>query len=233
MENMIDFAKGPLFRFSFALMALGMLRLAALQVWAIAEARATAGDRNSPLKNSIKSTFEWMVPVMRLHRLMPLQSFSSFVFHAGMVLIPLFFAGHTVLWKKAVGFGWPGFSKTVADPLTLLTLAGIAVLFGIRIWDKKARFLSGAFDYGVLVLMFGVFLTGFFGSHPELSPFPVDTALLIHILGADAILVMIPFTKLSHAALYPTIRFSADIGWKFIPDAGEKVTAALGKEGRV
>ncbi|MEW5946169.1 MAG: hypothetical protein AB1742_08230 [bacterium] len=233
MEQWISFAVGPLFRFAFVLMLLGAARLVLLQVWAVVEARRRAGDRTLPAKQILKTTLEWTIPFSRLHRLMPLQSFASFAFHAGVILIPVFFAGHVGLWKKALGVSWYAFSTAVADPLTILALASIGILFGIRLWDRKARFLSGAFDYGVLALLFAVFLTGFFSSHPWLSPIPYNVALLLHFLGAEAVIVMIPFTKLSHAALYATIRFSSETGWKFVPDAGEKVAAALGKEGGV
>lgn len=233
MEHWLELAKGPLFRFSFVLMALGMIRLLALQIGTVISARRGAGDKFFPRDNIVKLTLDWMIPINRIHKLRPVQGFASFIFHAGMILVPLFFIEHVALWRKGVGFAWPGFSKSVADPLTFITLAALAVLLFVRALDRNSRFISRAFDYGVLAFLFVVFLTGFFSSHPSISPIPYNIALLGHILCAEAVLVMIPFTKLAHVALFPVIRVSSEIGWKFAPDAGEKVTAALGKEGKV
>jgi len=233
MEHWLELAKGPLFRFSFLLMALGMLRLLVLQAWTVVEARRGAGDKSFPRNNILKLTLDWMIPINRMHKLRPVQGVASFIFHAGMILVPLFFIEHVALWHKGAGFSWWGFTKSVADPLTAITLISLAVLLFVRVSDRNSRFISRTFDYGVLVFLFVVFLTGFFSSHPSLSPIPYNIALLGHILCAEATLVMIPFTKLAHVALFPVIRVSSEIGWKFIPDAGEKVEAALGREGRV
>jgi nitrate reductase gamma subunit len=137
------------------------------------------------------------------------------------------------LWKKGLGFAWFGFSEHTADMLTLATLISIAVLFGFRLWDHGARSISRGYDYGVLALLFFVFLSGFFSSHPSLTPIPYTLVALLHILSAEAVMLMMPFTRLAHAALFAAASVSSEIGWKFVPDAGEKVTAALGKEGRV
>jgi nitrate reductase gamma subunit len=233
MDHWLALAKGPFFRFSFVLMALGMARLIAMQIWSVAEARRHAGDKNFPARQVAKLTLSWMIPINKLHKVRPLQSFASFVFHVGMLLIPLFYIEHVALWKHAVGFGWFGFSRPVADVLTVASLVSLVLLFGIRLWDPVSRALSKSFDYIVLLLLFVTFLGGFFSSHPASAPIPYNMVLLIHILTAELVLIMIPFTKLAHAALFATIRVSSEIGWKFIPGAGEKVKAALGKEGRV
>jgi nitrate reductase gamma subunit len=233
MEHWLEFAKGPLFRFTFLLTVLGMARLLIMQLWNVYDARRRAGDKAFPTKNVVRLTVDWLIPISRATKLKPVQGVASVVFHIGMLLIPLFFIEHVALWKKGVGFSWFGFSKAMADPLTLVTLIAIAVLFGFRLWDRNARFISRGFDYGVLVMLFFVFLSGFFASHPSLTPIPYTMVALLHILSAEAILLLIPFTKLAHVALYSVVRVSSEIGWKFVPDAGEKVKAALGKEGRV
>ncbi|MEW6200876.1 MAG: hypothetical protein AB1546_02800 [bacterium] len=233
MEQWLAFAKGPLFRFTFTLMLLGLLRLFILQVWGIVEAYLRASDKNVPMKSLLKTTFIWTFPVTRLHRIRPFHSFTSFFFHVGMILVPIFFDEHIGMWEKSVGRTWVGFSKTVADPLTLITIAAIITLFMMRVIDRNSRFMSDAFDYLILVLLFIPFTSGYLVSHPDMCPLPYNLMMLIHILSAEVILVLLPFTKLAHVALYATVRLSSDIAWRFVPDAGEKVAAALGREGRV
>lgn len=233
MEAWLEFAKGPLLRFSLAIMILGALRLIILQVWGVIEAWYRSGNKALPIKKAFKETLTWMVPFSKLHRFNPVQGFASFIFHLGMLLIPLFYIEHIGIWHQVIGLSWPGFSRAAADPLTILTLISLTVLLGIRIRSMNVRFLSNAFDYGALILLFVVFFTGYFSSHPTWSPIPHNLVLLIHILSAEAVIMMLPFTKLAHVALYATTRLSSETGWSFVPDAGERVTAALGKEGQV
>ena len=233
MEQWLAFAKGPLFRLTITLMVLGLLRLVVLQLWGIYEARARAGNKNIPFGALITQTIEWSIPVKRLHKLRPAFSFASFIFHIGMLLVPLFYIEHIALLRSGTGLGWPGFGKSVADPLTLITMAALVFLFASRVVDRPQRYISEFFDYFVLGLILVPFLTGFLMSHPTLLPIPYNPMYLVHMLAAELIFVLMPFTKLAHAGLFSMLRISSDIAWRFVPDAGEKVEAALGREGRV
>jgi hypothetical protein len=53
---------------------------------------------------------------------------------------------------------------------------------------------------------------------------------LVHLLSAELLLVLIPFTKLAHVALFPLTRLSWELGWHLVPGAGERVRISLGKE---
>ena len=77
------------------------------------------------------------------------------------------------------------------------------------------------------------FLFGFFAGHPSFNPFPWETAMLLHLLSAEALFIAIPFTKLAHIVLYLFDRLSA-VHWQLKPGAGDKVAEALfGKEAKV
>jgi hypothetical protein len=42
---------------------------------------------------------------------------------------------------------------------------------------------------------------------------------------------MVPFTKLAHMILLPFSQLAVEMGWRFVPGAGEKVKKTLGREG--
>ena len=57
--------------------------------------------------------------------------------------------------------------------------------------------------------------------------------MLIHILSAEPLMIVAPFTKLSHIVLFAFDRLSA-VHWQLRPGAGEEVAEALfGEEARV
>jgi nitrate reductase gamma subunit len=65
------------------------------------------------------------------------------------------------------------------------------------------------------------------------NPLPWQEMMLIHVLSAEALFLIVPFTKLAHIVLFPFDRLS-QVHWQLRPGAGEQVATALyGDEARV
>jgi nitrate reductase gamma subunit len=232
MEQWIDLAKGPLFALSFLVMVLGLTRHVLLQVHGLVTRKGRRLGQ-APWRRIAASTLSWALPVGHLDRNTLVMTAASFLFHVGAVVVPLFLAAHLVLWKGALGVSLPALGEGVADLLTVLTIVNIPVLFAYRLVTPRARALSRPSDYVLLVLVLVPFLTGFLAAHPTLNPLPWSLMLLLHILSAELLLVITPFTKLAHIVLFPFDRLS-EIHWQLRPGAGDRVAAALyGEEARV
>ena len=55
--------------------------------------------------------------------------------------------------------------------------------------------------------------------------------MLVHTLSGNLMLLLMPFTKLAHAVLFPFERVSSEVFWRFPAGAGDRVADALhGKE---
>jgi hypothetical protein len=54
--------------------------------------------------------------------------------------------------------------------------------------------------------------------------------MFVHVMSGNLVLVMIPFSKLSHAVLFPTTQLVSEMAWHLVPNSGEKVVLSLGKE---
>jgi nitrate reductase gamma subunit len=160
-------------------------------------------------------------------------SAASFLFHVGAILVPIFLADHVRLWEAFLGVELPSIGKNLADLLTLLTLGCVIVLLSYRIIIRRSRELSRRSDYVLLVMILLPFLSGYLAAHPNVNPLPWTTMMLIHVLSADALLFVVPFTKLAHMVLFPFDRLSA-VHWQLRPGAGDRVAEALyGREARV
>lgn len=228
MQAWIDFGRGPLFRLAIGLMALGLLRAVVLTIVGIAEAYRRNSDRIVPWKVVARQTLGWLVPAGRLWRARPVYSSTSFLFHAGLLAVPLFLAAHVRLWRGAVGFAWPGMGQTPADYLTLMTIAAGLGLFCGRAFHRAARALSRLQDYVWPPLLIVPFATGYVCSHAALRAEAYQALMLAHVYAADLILIMIPFTKVAHCVLTPFSQAVTAVSWKFVPGAGERVAATLG-----
>ena len=125
-ETWISLAQGPLFRISLAVCLLGLAYRLFSTIWLLRMAYNRAGDQEIPFGTVWKATLRWLWPV-RIVRHRPIYSLASMLFHVGIILVPLFGVGHVALWAGALTF-WPVLGAQVADILTWLMIAGMAVV---------------------------------------------------------------------------------------------------------
>lgn len=232
MEKWTDFAQGPLFAFTLLIMILGLARLVLIQVYSLLTGKGRRLQK-APWKKIMTDAASWVVPVR--HLIPGTKSFStvSYLFHIGVLLVPLFLADHIVLWEGLLGIALPSIGHGLADFLTLFTIACVIVMFAFRLLSRRLRSMSRRADYGLLIAVLLPFLSGYLAMHPSYNPFPWNVMMLIHLLSAELLFVLIPFTKLAHIVLFFFDRISG-LHWQLRPGAGDKVAEVLyGKEARV
>ncbi len=222
MQEILAYAQGPIFRLCFIIMVLGFFQHIVFAVWGIIQMIFRARDRDNAYGKMILRVISWMFPIHRLHRNQPLTSYSSFIFHVGLIIVPLFLLDHINLWRSGIGFGWPGLSKSIADILTLTALASGAVLLGLRIFTLTTRQVSSFMDYFLLVLLLLIFSTGYIASRPY-NPVPYATTMFFHAMAGNILMILAPFSKITHCILYPFVRVTSELAWKFPPEAGRDV----------
>ncbi len=229
MDGWLHLARGPLFQAALAFMVLGLVRQLALTLWNARRTWRRAGDRTLPTALVARATLRWLVPVAHLRERWP-YSTTTLVFHAGVILVPLFLAGHIALWERGVGLSWPALPNGTATTLTLTVLVSALGLIVLRAASRATRPLGRFQDYALPVLVAVAFASGMLVMHPTWNPLPADPTLLAHVLSADLLLVLVPLTKLSHMILLPLTQLVSELAWHFPPDAGSRVAVALGKE---
>jgi nitrate reductase gamma subunit len=228
MESWIEFGRGPLFRIAFALMLLRLLRAVTLTLIGIVEAYRRSPDKIVNWREVRGQTLAWLFPFTRLWRARPVYSTLSFLFHAGLLLVPLFLAAHVLLWKRSTGFAWYAIPHSLANSLTgLAIVAGIGLCFG-RLLDSSARKMSRPQDFAWLLLLVVPFLSGFLCTNIAIGAKAYQSLMVLHIYSADLIMLLIPFTRLSHCILAPLSQTVTAIAWKFPAGAGDRVAATLG-----
>ncbi len=234
MDTLLHLAKGPLFAGTFAFMIVGLARHILMQSAQLGMSVTRLSYRKIGVLQNLKAIILWLIPVNHLYRNRSLMSISSFLFHAGLLITPLFVADHVTLLGNVLGFTWPALPAPGADGLTLTVIVAGLVLFGVRSLEHGARQLSSFIDYFLLIAVVTPFATGFMAFHPAVNPFSYQPMLLIHMLSAELLFVLIPMTKLSHCVLFPFLRFSSEVFWKMPVGAGERVARELhGEDARV
>lgn len=232
MPTWLAITQGPIFRFTLAVLVLGLLRLVLLITWQIIVAIRRAGDRRLPYRQIIRQTLTWLVPVNRLHRSRAGYSLASFTFHLGFLLAGFFLINHLDILQANIGFSWLAIPKPILDSLTLLAIVGGSYLLLFRLYVASSRNLSRLPDYLLLILILSIIASGYLAGRPW-NPIPYNNLMLFHSLAGITFLLLVPFTKIAHCVLFPLIRLGSEIAWRMVPQGGEKVIETLyGPQGR-
>ncbi|MCG6879949.1 MAG: nitrate reductase [Deltaproteobacteria bacterium] len=198
------FVEGPLLWIAFMVFIIGsLLRVAMFLV------SSTKKDKiiyqHFSWKYVFATLFRWLLPINKSVAKNPIYSILGYIFHICLVVVPIWLAGHIYLWEESrFEWSWTPIPDWLADWMTIILLF-IALFFLLRrIFSADIRLLSGFADYLLLVVTALPFLTGYFLSHGTLDSigFLGDNMTLIHMLSGELMLILIPFTKLSHFVLF-------------------------------
>lgn len=231
-QQLLDWARGPLFVASMVVLLAGLLRVIALNLvsLAILVRRSHRNGRTIPWRVVLLNTLKAMRPAPSGRSARGLYSTISIIFHVCIVVAPLFLAAHVLLWQRGLGLSWPTLSMQVADALTIGAIIATVLLLLLRVGSAHARAISRSQDIFVLVLILAPFISGFLAMHPPINPFSYEAAMLVHVMSGNLILILIPFSKISHVVLLPLSQLYSELGWHLQPSAGERVALELHKE---
>lgn len=127
MDGWLEIATGPLFAAAFLVMVLGLARHVLLQLCLVVTKASTL--RRVRWRRAVTDSLGWIVPVRHLVPGTLILSLTSILFHAGVILVPIFLADHVALWEAFLGVGLPSIGRGLADVLTLVTI-------GCRSWSS-------------------------------------------------------------------------------------------------
>jgi len=148
----------------------------------------------------MKSIFHWLVPLGSISfRKQPVFGLVFYIFHLFLFMIPLFLLAHNILWQEAVGFNLPSLSDIVADYSTFLIMICILFLFVRRLVRPEVRAISKVWDYLLLLLVLSPFLSGYLTYHQCGN---YELMMILHIVTGELMLIIVPFSKLSHIILF-------------------------------
>lgn len=196
---MYEFVRGPLVWLSFILFIGGSLyRL--ISMFTMARKDKVVYPYMS-LKHGLFSIFHWIIPFastnMRRH---PEITIITFAFHICLIFIPIFLLAHNILLFESWKISFWTLPDRVADIMTLIVIFCCIFLLIRRIITPEVKFVTFISDYILLAVVFAPFITGFFACHQLFFPYKI--ILIIHILCGEIMLIVIPFTRLSHMLFF-------------------------------
>jgi len=148
----------------------------------------------------LKSILHWLLPWGSASmRQQPLFTFMVFVFHITLLAVPLFLSAHNILWDESWGISLGSLPDALTDVMTVILLVSIVYLVIRRLVRPEVRILTETWDFILLGLTALPFLTGFLAYH-QFGPY--EMMMILHLITAEIMLILIPFTKLAHMFLF-------------------------------
>lgn len=149
------------------------------------------------LKFSLRSILHWIIPFASVNwRIRWVVTTVTFLFHIGLVFLPIFLLAHNVLIYESWGISWWTVSEGFADIMTIIVIVSCVFFFLRRIFAPEVRFVTFDSDYLLLAIAFLPFITGFLAYHQWLLPH--KTMVILHMIFGSMMLISIPFTRLIH-----------------------------------
>jgi nitrate reductase gamma subunit len=200
---MYEFLVGPMFWLSLAVFVIGLLvrmvgyiRGLSWQLDRVAYGAYPAAG----LKGALRSIGYWLLPFGATGwRTQPFMTVAFFLFHLGAVLVPFFLLAHTLLLKQAIGIRLPAMPGGLADILSWAAVIGAVMLTLRRIALPEVRILTTGYDYLILAASAAPFITGLMARYHTGD---YSFWLMLHIICGEFLLIIAPFTKLSHIVLF-------------------------------
>lgn len=203
MNGFIDFIMGPMVWISFLVFILG-LGLKFIRIIREAKEKEAYIFTYLTAYHSLRSIGAWMIPFFpRATRMQPVFYAISYLFHLALFAAPLFLSAHIVLVEEAFNISWPALNDGVADLLTVVIIASLIFFGGRRIIVPEIKFLTSAKDFVLLFIVLLPFLTGFLAYH-QVGGYTWMT--IAHILSGEFMLIIAPFSRLSHMITAPLTR---------------------------
>ncbi|MBF0101548.1 MAG: hypothetical protein HQK77_11635 [Desulfobacterales bacterium] len=200
---MYEMLTGPFFWISMLVFWIGLLVRAILYIRGLDWQLDRVAYRAHPkigAKFALRSIGFWLLPFgTQGWKKQPYMTVAFFLFHVGAVLVPLFLIAHNIFLENKIGFSLFTMDQGVADFLTWAVILGTILLILRRIALPEVRILTTAYDYMILVISVAPFITGLIARY-HIGDY--HFWLMVHIFCGELLLILTPFTKLSHIILF-------------------------------
>jgi len=203
-NELLSWARGPGFDIALTIFVAGML-LRLLEILALGKKPDLSPPRGSGPKGGAATIMTRMLPRKQVFDKEPLRIINGYVLHIGFFIVLFLYGPHIVLFESFLGFGWPALPSGVIDAVGAITIVSLVAALVLRLNNKVLRFLSSRDDYVAWVVTLLPVLTGYLAYNHLVAPYTMMLAL--HLLSVELLLVVAPFTKLTHMFSFAMARW--------------------------
>ena len=190
--ELLNWARGPGLNIATFIMLFGIV-LRIFEILSLGNPKDLAEARASGAAEGWRTIFRRSVPEKRHWKRIT----AGYLYHIGLFVVIFLFVPHIQFFKETLGLFWPGVANDIVDFFTVLSIGALLYVLFSRITTPERRILSTKHDYLIWLVTFLPFLTGYMAYHRLIGDYTF--MLAIHILSVELLMIILPFSKLSHA----------------------------------
>jgi len=194
--DFLRWVRGPIFDIATVILCAGIV-VRLLEIFLMGRKADLAEPRGSQMAGGLGTMFRRTLPDAGTFKRSSLIIITGWIFHIGLFVIIFLFVPHILVFERVLGIGWPGLPSNIVDAVAAMTIITLIVVLIHRLRDPVLRLLSEFDDYLVWAVTILPVITGWLAFHRVGAP--ASTLIGIHILSVELLMVLFPFTKLSHA----------------------------------
>jgi len=188
--------RGPAFNVATFILCAGLV-IRVLEIFLLGRKANLAEARGSAAAGGLRTMLRRFIPDAGSFERSGFTVVSGYIFHIGLFIVIFLFVPHILVFESATGLSWPGLPSNIIDATNVVTMIALLAVLIHRIKDPVMRMLSEFNDYLVWFVTILPLITGYLAFHR----IGLSAAMLIglHILSVELLMILFPFTKLSHA----------------------------------
>jgi len=188
--------RGPGFNIATVILCAGIV-VRLLEIFLLGRKPDLAAARGSAMAGGLATIFRRTLPDPGTFERSGASLITGWVFHVGLFIVIFLFVPHILVFEEALGLSWPGLPSSMIDAIAVVTIVAMLAALMYRLRDPVKRMLSGFGDYLSWAVTILPLITGWLAFHRVGAAPPALIGL--HILSVELLMILLPFTKLSHA----------------------------------
>lgn len=189
---LLSWSRGPAFETAVIIFVFGML-LRLLEITLIGRPKDFSLARGNAMFGGVFTLFNRTLPARGTWK----HHLPGYIWHSGLLIIILLVAPHILIFQHYLDIRWPALPNSIIDVVTIVTMTALAFVLFTRLTDPVRKRLSTSGDYFSWIVTFLPILTGYLAKLHIVDSYAM--MLAIHILSVCLLLIVFPFTKLTHA----------------------------------
>jgi nitrate reductase gamma subunit len=203
-NELLAFARGPAFDIALIIFVGGML-VRLIEVLSLGMKSDLSAPRGSGAAGGLRTVFDRSLPRKTVFEKEPLRVINGYVFHFGFFIVLFLYGPHIELFDSSLGLRWPALPSGVIDAVGAITIISMIAALIIRMNNKVMRYLTTSGDYVAWLVTLLPVLTGYLAYNHLLLPYTLMLAL--HLLSVELLMIVAPFSKLTHMFSFVTARW--------------------------